>query len=405
MTRTSAQPGNTPPSSRSNHSAPHHVSHRFIRSAILAAAFAFLSHAAAAPDEARRLEDLRTQIESLEGDLGKSRSQRKEVHTQLRDVERRIGDIAARIRRIASQERELNVQLRALAESQRQLEKVLAQHHQSLEQQVRARYAQGEQGFLRMLLNQPDMGLIGRNLVYYQYLNQAHAEGIGRINEDMVRLDDLKAQSQKRREELQEIGTQLAEQKGAMELEKAQRAQLMAGLEQRIGSQKQQLEQLNADAARLEEVMRNIRAAPHRITPSSLPFVRQKGKLPWPVKGEQLAGYGQARNLGKLKWEGVLIGAAEGVDVVAVANGRVVYADWLRGYGMLMIVDHGSGYFTLYGYNQGLQKNVGDAVTQGEVIASVGNSGGNDRPALYFEIRKDGKPSNPATWCRGSRPG
>lgn len=403
MTRMSAQPGNAQPPSRSN------------PSTILALALA-LAAACALPapparaetppaDETKRLEDLRERIESLEGDLGKSRTQRKEAHAQLREVERRIGGIAARIRQIAREEQEIRQRLEELAERERQLEARLAQHHDALERQVRSRYAQGGQGYLRLLLNQNDAGQIGRNLVYYRYLSQAHFAGIEAIEEDKARLDELRAQSQQRRDELLATGALLAEQRQSMAQEKSQRSGVLAELEQRIGSQKQKLEQMNADAARLEEVLRRLKAAPPPATPSKPPLVRGRGKLPWPVRGELLAGYGQPRNLGRLKWEGVLIGAAEGTEVVAIAAGRVVYADWLRGYGMLLIVDHGAGLFSLYGYNQELHKNAGDAVSQGELIARVGNSGGHDRPALYFEVRKDGKPSNPAAWCRGGPDG
>ena len=188
-----------------------------------------------------------------------------------------------------------------------------------------------------------------------------------------------------------------------MEASRKERKKVVRSLKAEIKSKGQQLDGLLADEQELKsllqaltEALSDIPAAPgdHK------PFAKLKGKLKWPTSGRRLKAYGESRRIGSLRWQGVVIAGKEGQEVKAVSHGRVAYADWLRGYGLLLIIDHGDGYMTLYGHNQSLFREVGDWVEKGEVIAAVGNSGGIDNHALYFEIRKDGKPTDPIRWCR-----
>ena len=175
-------------------------------------------------------------------------------------------------------------------------------------------------------------------------------------------------------------------------------------MEKEIATQGSRLKKFVADEQQLQQLLKEIR----NIMPSMLTeidkretFSKRRGQLKWPVKGKVKRIFGKSRQAANLKWNGVLISSNEGNNVRAISHGRVAYADWLRGYGMLVIIDHGDGYMTLYGYNQALYKETGDWVEEGEVIASVGRSGGQLKSGLYFEVRVKGQPSNPAKWCRG----
>ncbi|MEE8429334.1 MAG: peptidoglycan DD-metalloendopeptidase family protein [Gammaproteobacteria bacterium] len=183
------------------------------------------------------------------------------------------------------------------------------------------------------------------------------------------------------------------------------RAEVLAQLKKQIRRKDREMRQLKIDEQRLQELIDNISealAASASEMADQISFAKRKGRLQWPVNGKLVTRYGQDRNVGDLKWRGVLIRAPEGSDVYAVSQGRVAFADWLRGFGLLIILEHGDGYMSLYGYNQLLHKEVGDWVSGGELISNVGVSGGQTEPGLYFELRHKGRPVNPAAWLQGS---
>ncbi|MDE2089868.1 MAG: peptidoglycan DD-metalloendopeptidase family protein, partial [Gammaproteobacteria bacterium] len=189
-----------------------------------------------------------------------------------------------------------------------------------------------------------------------------------------------------------------------LEASRRARRQVLAALDAEIHNKGQELERLQRNARALQKLIDSLRRAPANVPAGGArtPFAALKGRLPWPANGRVLARYGQPREVGVLKWQGVLIAAPLGGPVRAVWYGRVVFADWLRGLGLLVIVDHGHGYMSLYAHNQNLYVKTGDRVQPGRVIAAVGDSGGARRPALYFEIRDRGRPVNPFRWCRGT---
>nr|WP_305909245.1 peptidoglycan DD-metalloendopeptidase family protein [Methylomarinum sp. Ch1-1]MDP4522145.1 peptidoglycan DD-metalloendopeptidase family protein [Methylomarinum sp. Ch1-1] len=250
-------------------------------------------------------------------------------------------------------------------------------------------------------MNQQDPALSSRIMVYYDYLNKARLRKLEAVEKNYRALKQLE---QQKRQETEALNTALRQrQREQSELQKvrSERETLLVQMERQYSTKKSQLERLKSNEKELQQLIAALqRRSSDTIfqgTPDK-PFAQLKGRLPWPLKGRMVKKFGSRRS--ESRWDGVLINAKEGADIHAVTRGRVVYADWLRGYGLLTIIDHGKGYMTLYAFNQSLYKAEGDWVEAGEVIASVGSSGGRSHPALYFGIRRKGKPVDPLRWCR-----
>lgn len=367
---------------------------------------ASLASYADAPRKATQadLDRLRTHIESLREGLTRSEGERSALHTELRGLEQRIALSGKRLRQLngdlRSREHKLNNLLR---EQVQQLTEFSAQRG-ALAAQLRAAYMMGREPYLKLLLNQQNPAVLGRSLAYYSYFNRLRS---ARMSEASVRLAGLTALEQGIREETaqrQALRKQELAERKAYTANRAARAEVLARLNSEIRTQGEELERAMQDEKQLVELLRKLKPALARIPRETAespdtPFIALKGKLSWPVPGQISARYGSARMEGRLKWQGVLIEAAEGQEVRAVSRGRVAFSDWLRGMGQLVIIDHGGGYMTLYGHNQALYKEAGDWVEAGEVIAGVGASGGRDKPGLYFEVREQGEPRDPALWC------
>lgn len=252
-------------------------------------------------------------------------------------------------------------------------------------------------------------------MAYYDYFNRARAEQIDAYIELLSQLDNLQPQIEQKTEQLRIVKADLESQRGKLVGARQERALALAKLNEDISSKGDQLKQRARDREALEQVLKKIErdarereskqreAIAHtQIEPilSGQPFRELRGRLPWPVAGKQENQFGSVREGTDMRWQGVNISAREGDAVHAIHNGRVVFADWLRGSGLLIIVDHGDGYLSLYAHNQTLLKSSGDAVKAGDSIATVGSTGGEQQAGLYFEIRHKGVPSDPAEWCR-----
>jgi septal ring factor EnvC (AmiA/AmiB activator) len=269
---------------------------------------------------------------------------------------------------------------------------------------MRAAYLIGRQEPLKLLLNQKDPALAGRMFAYYSYFGRARAGQIKLIEDDVQRIGELEGELEAQDAKLAELEKQQRTQLGALETAREQRSHVLAGLEAQSHTRAQNLARLKSEQAGLEKLLRELRAAMERFpVEGNDAFTRLRGKLNWPVSGQLVARFGDAR-AGGVHWDGVLVATERGNPVKAVCQGRVIYADWLPGLGLLTIVDHGDGYLSLYGHNEKLLKAVGEAVAAGDTIASAGDSGGSSRPELYFEIRKAGKPVDPRPWFRTTDP-
>lgn len=357
-------------------------------------------------DNASRLEQLRGEIHTLRQELDSDKQRQQDLQSRLRQAETHIGKLSALLKELDKQLQRQRRELSTLNDEQAQLSRDLRGQRQDLVQQVRAAYAIGQQEYLKILLNQQDPAALSRTMTYYDYFNRARARRIQAINLKLTALDTVEQAIEDKTRSLQQHRAEQAEEKQRLEESRTERAQVLAMLDQQIRSKDERLQALLEDQKRLQGLLQRLAdealEAQTDDQASQQAFAELRGKLPWPTRGKLTARFGSQRSESGLKWQGVLIDSEEGHDVQAISHGRVAFSDWLRGFGLLTIIDHGDGYMSLYGGNQSLYKEVGDWVGTGEVIASVGNSGGRQQAGLYFEIRHNGKPSNPLKWCQNT---
>ena len=372
-------------------------------SSLLLATLLAAQSVSAAPEEAR-LQKLRTRINTLQEKLNETRGQRDTVRDEVRDLERRIGKLLQTEKQTEARLHNNEKQLQNLKAQAARERGNLDTQRQQLRSQIRAAYVMGHQEYPKMLLNQESPASVARVLTYYQYLSRARSERIADIQSSLLRLDALDLQTQAQTRELETVRASLQEQKTTLDTSRTRRSELLASLNRDVRSRSQEMDRLQADEKRLQQLVEELKTvAPETAT---LPpghetrFSKLRGRLPLPTRGRIQAHYGTQKSVGQLKWRGLFIAGREGQNVNAVFRGQVVFADWLRGFGLLLILDHGGGYMTLYGHNQSLRKEVGDWAEAGEVIASVGNTGDTSQPGLYFEIRQNGDPRDPLIWCK-----
>lgn len=354
-------------------------------------------------DAARaELKQTETEIARLKKMLGSLQQEMSGLEKQLKASESEIGRLREESIRIEQQIDAGETRLQDLQRQARELQQALEAQQEQIARQVRAAYKAGRQDYLKMLLNQDDPARMTRMLRYYGDFNRARMEEITRYNQTIEQIREASAQIAEQQGILQRDREALAERRIALEAERDKRGSILAGLQSQSRDQQQEVRRREAERAELAALIKKLDEAITSIpTPAgSLPFAQARGKLPLPVAGRIGARFGSPRGSdARLKWDGLLINAAEGTRVHAVHGGRVVFADWLRGSGLLLILDHGDGYLSLYGHNQSLLREVGSWVQPGDSIATVGNSGGMGEPALYFSIRHRGQPLDPAAWC------
>lgn len=268
---------------------------------------------------------------------------------------------------------------------------------------LRTAYAMGRADGLRMLLNQQDPLRASRVMSYFAYFNRERVRGLQRVEASVARLTALAREAALEAGRLQALASAQEAARTRLEAVKQQRAAVLAGLERAILDREQALAGLSRDAENLKLLVARLRARAQiqaELEVQREPFAARQGRLAWPVlQGRLRAGFAANGAVPGLTGDGVLLAAREGEEVRAVYDGRVVYADWLLGFGMLLVIDHGDGYTSFYGHNEALLKEVGEWVSADEVIALSGNSGGRDEPVLYFAIRRHGEPVDPALWC------
>jgi septal ring factor EnvC (AmiA/AmiB activator) len=349
------------------------------------------------------LKQLRAQIAALQRELDSVRGRYDTLRGELRRTERRIGTLSRKLKELDGELHTRQEKLDTLHGRERTLQRSVAEQREHLGGQIRASYAMGRQEYLKILLNQQSPSTVGRMLTYYDYLNKARSERIEQLNTTLRELERVRAEVEAQTARLRALRDERAQERQALDASRRERKRVITQLREQLQDKGQRLSGMQRDEAQLKSLIQALSEALADI-PSEpgnrKPFNTLKGKLQWPASGPLVVSYGSPRKLGKLTWQGVMIGADSGQEVRAVSHGRVAFADWLRGYGLLIILDHGDGFMSLYGHNQSLYRETGDWVEPGEVIATVGDSGGLDRSGLYFEIRKDGKPSDPVRWCR-----
>ena len=349
----------------------------------------------------RELEAVRERISALKRSMDRRAIERDRITGELQAAEVSIGErrlaLADLERQRAYSERR-KVELDAEAEEkQADLERQAA----SLSAQVRAAYMNGRRERVRLLLSQRDPAELGRAMTYYRYFSDYRASEIAAVTATLEALEKARADAAAEAARLTRLEQSRSRELEALETSQMERRTLLASLNRRIAEEGSEVERLAAqerDLSRLIEELQSI-LSDYPIS-SEAPFSELRGRLTWPVAGALIHDFGQPRATGELRWNGVVLNAPRGREVRAVYHGRVAFADWLAGMGLLVIVDHGEGYLTLYGYNETTLKIAGEWVAPGDVIATVGESGGQPQPALYFELRKGKTPIDPRSWFK-----
>jgi septal ring factor EnvC (AmiA/AmiB activator) len=351
-----------------------------------------------------QLEAVRAEIERITREVSQSQVERDRVSKELRSAELSVGEARDAWLEVRKQRADGAARRAQLAGEKQKREKELSDNRAALAGQMRAAYQIGRQEPLKLLLNQKDPALAGRMFVYYSYFGRARADQIKLIEDDVQRIAQLQTELTAEDAKLAELESRQKAQLATLENARERRTQVLATLEAQSHSRAQNLERLRSEQAGLEKLLRELRAAMARFpVEGNDAFTRLRGKLSWPVTGQLMARFGDAR-AGGVRWDGVLVATERGTPVKAVCAGRVIYADWLPGLGLLAIVDHGDGYLSLYGHNDKLFRAVGEEVAAGDTLAAAGDSGGSSRPEVYFEIRKGGKPVDPRPWFRSPDP-
>ncbi len=372
--------------------------------AVVALAVAAFTAQAAKPDATEaKLAKVRQQIVAMQKSLNEETTLRDTLAAKLRDAELTVAEAgrkveALRKRRGAGEQQRLELQKERAG-----IERTLAAEREVLAEQLRAAHrigGTGEEEQLKLLFNQQDPAQLGRMFVYYGYFGRSRAARIASIRAQVEQLTALDQQLTTANEALAQLEEQAATELGSLKHARSERAGVVQDLEKQIQDRQTRLARLKKQENTLEKLLADLRrvTADFPIT-SEEPFEKAKGRLSWPVSGRIVADFGEPRSAG-LRWNGVLLVTERGSPVRAVYFGRVIYADWLTGMGLLTIVEHRGGYLSLYGHNEQLYKSVGDWVEPGDVIAAAGESGGRSRPELYFEIRKGAKPLDPRQWVK-----
>ena len=382
---------------------------RFVRKAGLAAAIAFLVSlpAVPAPPRARtqaQLQALQGQIAAIRDKVNQDAVESDRAAQALQAAEVSVTAARAKLSDLRREHAERTADRVAVAAEQRRREAEVAEMRAGLAQQLRAAYMIGREEPLKLLLNQEDPARAGRMFAYYSYFGRARAGVIATIDTDIHKLGDLDAQLAADEQRLDALQEATADELKQLETARGQRDAALVAIKADSRNSAQVLHRLQAQQTALTALLRDLNRALEPFPgDSSGAFGGLRGRLAWPVGGHLAARFGQVR-AGGLKWDGLLIDTQRGADVRAVYRGRIIYADWLPGLGLLTIIDHGDGYLSLYGHNDRLYKAAGDTVAAGEVIAASGDSGGSSRPQLYFEIRKGSRPVDPGPWFRQAVP-
>jgi septal ring factor EnvC (AmiA/AmiB activator) len=358
--------------------------------------------AAAEGDTSQRLEDVKNEISTLNQSLSETKDERDNVQSQLKAQSQIISELHKELRttrhQVAEQESKLNTLRDAMGVKKASQQAQLS----ALYEQIRAAYINAEPGFLELLLNQNDLAALSRSSTYFRYFHEARNDQLTSLASQLASLNEEQGELLLAQQQWHTLLKQQEAKQTAMSQEKVAREQLLATLDASLSTQENKLAVLEEQAQSLQKLLNELSSRKSVTTKkqADAPFSSFKRLLLWPVNGKVTARYGSKRNIGTLKWQGIVIDAKAGKDVKATAAGEVVFADWLRGFGLLMIVDHGEEYMTLYGNNESLFKQAGDHVEMGEIIAQSGEQGIRGISGLYFELRHKGNPTNPLNWLK-----
>lgn len=347
------------------------------------------------------LEKLRKRIAALQQEVEKTSESKNEAADELRESERAISDSNRKLHDLAQRQQLANRELSELQQRAATMEREMQGQQTMLGRLLYQQYLDGgEQEYLKLLLNNDDPNQVARELRYYEYIARDRAATLKSLRGSLARLQAVTDQARRKRDEIAAMRAEEQTQRRDLERDKRTRQQMLQRIASQLKQQRREMGRLQKNENRLSSLVEKLAHVLPDARPGESAFRSLRGKLALPVKGTLRNQYGARRPESNLKWTGWFLRAPANQPVKAVAAGRVVYADWLRGFGNLLIIDHGQGYMSLYGYNETLYKQVGDTLRGEDIIAAVGSSGGNEDSGLYFELRFEGKPFDPKPWVR-----
>ena len=367
---------------------------------------------AASASQQEELENLRQRISAMQSEITKTSESKSEAADALRTSELAISDSNRKLAGLAEQQHEADLKLNALQTQQQQLSQNLSRQKVLLEKLLYQQYVGGKHEYLKLILDNQDPNKVARDLQYFQYIARNRAAWLESLRSNLNALNSVSQEVHTQSETLEKLRTEQATQKEKLKQDQRERLQVLGQVSKQLTLQRREITRLQHDENGLAKLVSKIAEMLAKPKSKSLfhndnipdnrfdgkPFVQLQGRLALPVKGDITNHFGATRPDSTVIWKGLFIRAASGQTVKAVAAGRVVFADWLRGFGNLIIVDHGNAYMSLYGNNETLYKQVGDELRGGDTIATVGNSGGNADSGLYFELRHESKPLDPLKW-------
>jgi septal ring factor EnvC (AmiA/AmiB activator) len=352
-------------------------------------------------NEQKKLKAVEQKITKLQSELQSHSQREKNENVALQKIEIQAGTLNEQIRVTETDLSRLQKELKRLNRKRDSLNKSKVAQQDLIAQHINTAFRMGREEQIKLLLNEEDPTRLNRMLKYHAYFLQARADKIETYLTTLKELEQLEAVIANNEVTLHAQRKNLQTQQNALKKQIAKRQSTLQTIKQRISSDKSQLQKMNRERHVLEQIITTLKEAIANLAPTlpQKPFATQKGKLSWPVKGRIIHNFGTIRKA-DIRWNGILLRAAEGTAVQAIYRGRVIFSDYLRGHGLLLIIDHGDGFMSLYAHNQILLKESGDWVSSDELISRVGNSGGLETSVLYFEIRHNGKPSNPKKWLK-----
>lgn len=374
----------------------------------------FLCPLSAFSNNQENLKLLRERIQSLQKDLTIKEALKQDTTDALQETERAISNITHRLTKLIENDRQANEEYKQLQIQYSQIRNKIETERNQLEKLFYQQYVGGQQDYLRLVLNQQSPSQTARDIYYYQQLSLTRSKIIKNLQNDQDEIKTLIQTSRQKKEEITAIQAEYLGQRKKLAQEKTKHQTILSQVSGQITQQQQEINKLKNDEKRITNLVTEINkllvqeSSASTVINNKLPdasttgssFSTLKGKLNLPVRGKLVNTFGGQRSGKHVTWKGLFIQSPDGSDVKAISGGRVVFAGWLRGFGNLIILDHGNSYMSLYGNNATLHKQVGDTIRGGDTIATVGNSGGNADSGLYFELRHGGKPFNPLTWIK-----
>lgn len=348
----------------------------------------------------KQLKKLKSTISNLQSQITKDRAKSSKLEGELQKSEQKINQVSKSLNKVNNDLKSQQQKLVQLKDKQQKLELAKNQQQLALADDIRSAYVHGRQEYIKLLLNQEQPEKLARMLRYYDYFHRSRSKRIDDFSNTLADLEQVSSDIESATLNLSRLSDSLKQERDNLLAAQQKRKQVVSQLRTSLKGKGAELKRLQLSESELQAILDAVESTLDDLPPDigKKNFAQMRGQLPWPVAGKVVNNFGSRRSSGSMRWKGMLIKAQNGQQVRAIHHGRVVFSDWLLGKGFLIIIDHGNGYLSLYGHNQSLYKELGDWVNPGDVIATVGESGGQNYPSLYFELREKGKAVNPLRW-------